>query len=403
MGHRPSSGRHVVSRMGERDHGESLDNQVAEVGEPSAIDVGPRGLHAGGTGHRRGLVVEVAPGVVDASADALPSSHVIPDVAESEPTVSMCEASQASASRVARRLVIVSQDLPVHGQPSAATSPEVLHHVNETLADNDSDTASASRASDNREVNFTAVRPARIAGDVVQFDLTVDDGAERVPVVEAGSATPVAQDDDTDHEMGMSEAGSEGVFEFIEEPEANVVVPRVAGLREALLSLDRWHLPDLVKKRACVMRSVPRFLKGPYRNALRVALEEATAQQLCRQERGWKLFTLLPRMLLHRPLRGGLLSKEKLTQRFDAFSHGQWESLLEASARCDEQAAVSRRRSQRRDGDHIERRAVRAKMLVGLGELSSARQALEGASLADQAVAHRSQEAPTRVVGPHPS
>ena len=300
-----------------------------------------------------------------------------------QPTVSICEARQASASRVARRLVIVSQDLPLLGQPSAAT-PDVFHHVNDTLVDNDSDTASVSRASerDNREVTFTAVGPARIARDVVQFDLTVDDGAERVPVVEAGSATPVAQDDDTDHEMGMSEAGSEGVFEFIAEPEVNVVVPRVAGLREALLSLDRWNLPDLVKKRACVMRSVPRFLKGPHRNALRVALEEATAEQLCRQERGWKLFILLPRMLLHRPPRGGLLSKEKLIQRFDAFSQGQWESLLEASARCDEQAAVSRRRSRRRDGDDGERRAARAEMLVGLGELSSARQALEGASLA---------------------
>ena len=75
---RSSSGRHVVSRMGERDHGEE--------GEPTAIAVGPRGLHAG-PGCRRGLVVEVAPGVVDASAVALPSSHVIPDVAESDAPV----------------------------------------------------------------------------------------------------------------------------------------------------------------------------------------------------------------------------------------------------------------------------------------------------------------------------
>ena len=53
--------------MSERAHGESLDNQAA----PSAIDVSPRGLHAGGAGYRRGLVVEVAPGVVDASAVTL--------------------------------------------------------------------------------------------------------------------------------------------------------------------------------------------------------------------------------------------------------------------------------------------------------------------------------------------
>ena len=50
---------------------------------------------------------------------------------------------------------------------------------------------------------------------VQKFDLTVDGGAERVPVVKAGSATPVADDDDDDHEVGVSEAGSDGVFEFI--------------------------------------------------------------------------------------------------------------------------------------------------------------------------------------------
>ena len=118
---RPSSGRHVVPRRGEKEF-----NQVAEVGEPSAIDVGPRGIHVG-PGHRGRLVVEVAPGVVDASAVALPD-HVISDeesvddepmvsvgrvdrVTGAQPTVSNCEASQASASRVGRRLVIVSQDL----------------------------------------------------------------------------------------------------------------------------------------------------------------------------------------------------------------------------------------------------------------------------------------------------
>ena len=50
---------------------------------------------------------------------------------------------------------------------------------------------------------------------------------------------------------------------------------------------------------------------------------------------------------------------------------------------CDDQAAVSRRRRARRQGeDDLEQRAVRAEMLVHYGELSSARQALEGAALA---------------------
>ena len=96
----------------------------------------------------------------------------------------------------------------------------------------------------------------------------------------------------------------------------------------------------------------------------------------CR-ERGWKLFLLLPRMLLHRPPRGGLISKEKLGARFQLFAQGQWA----ASASCDDRQLRDGRR-RRVNGDDLERRAKRAELLVGMGELSSARQALEGAELA---------------------
>ena len=47
------------------------------------------------------------------------------------------------------------------------------------------------------------------------------------------------------------------------------------------------------------MKTVPRFLRGPFRNALRVAMGEAVRPKAVRQERGWKLFLLLPRLLLH--------------------------------------------------------------------------------------------------------
>ena len=50
---------------------------------------------------------------------------------------------------------------------------------------------------------------------------------------------------------------------------------------------------------------------------------------------------------------------------------------------CDEKAAVSRRQSGRRQVDELEMRVTRAEMLVQLGELSFARQALEGAALAE--------------------
>ena len=43
--------------------------------------------------------------------------------------------------------------------------------------------------------------------------------------------------------------------------------------------------------------------------------------------RGWKLFLLLPRMLLHKQPRGGLTSIEKLGARFQLFAQGQWAEL----------------------------------------------------------------------------
>ena len=61
----------------------------------------------------------------------------------------------------------------------------------------------------------------------------------------------------------------------------------------------------------------------------------------------------------------------------------EWQELIRASVICDDQAAVSRRRRARRQGeDDLDKRAVRAEMFVHYGELSSARQALEGAALA---------------------
>ena len=69
-------------------------------------------------------------------------------------------------------------------------------------------------------------------------------------------------------------------------------------------------------------------------------------------------------------------------QRFEAFSRGEFAALLTLSEACDTKAAISRRRQHRRAGPDLERRALRAETLVHMGELSSARHALEGANLA---------------------
>ena len=120
-----------------------------------------------------------------------------------------------------------------------------------------------------------------------------------------------------------------------------------------------------------------------YKSAIRVAL---TVQQAGRDEtrrcRAWKLFLLIPRMLLFRPARGGLLPRGQLEERFNQFMSGQWTQLLIASRECSDQACRSQHRRRRTQVDKIERRAQRAEALVQLGELSAGRHALEGAPLA---------------------
>ena len=134
------------------------------------------------------------------------------------------------------------------------------------------------------------------------------------------------------------------------------------------------------------MRSVPTFLKGAFRGALVLAMDEALAGLAVldepRQERAWKLFMLLPRLLLHRPSRGGLVKKSKLRERFAQFASGQWDSLLEESVKGAEEGSDLARRKRRREQDELVKRAARAEKLVHLGELSAARQALEGEAVA---------------------
>ena len=89
--------------------------------------------------------------------------------------------------------------------------------------------------------------------------------------------------------------------------------------------------------------------------------------------RAWKLFFLLPFLLL-RKARG--VGKDELSRRFDKFSEGQWRTLFEEARRavqmdCPRVASMT-----------PERMAQAACQKVRLGEVSRARQCLTGAALA---------------------
>ena len=67
------------------------------------------------------------------------------------------------------------------------------------------------------------------------------------------------------------------------------------------------------------MRVVPFLMRGAFRGALRLAMNEAVfahdRNDVPREEQAWKLFFFLSRMLLTRPPRGGKISPAKLEER----------------------------------------------------------------------------------------
>ena len=185
-------------------------------------------------------------------------------------------------------------------------------------------------------------------------------------------------DSDTDSIGGASGVEVEDVLEPL--PVQPVIFE--AGVRaptRAFASLDAVDLSDVFASRPRVMRAVPAVIRGAFRAAVRVALQEIVsgeeANNNLRIVRAWKLFLLLPRMLLLKPARGRAVPKRKLEGRFKQFQDGEWLSLLTESSECAEQAQVRAVRSRRRPQDDQAQRAVRALTLVRMGELSSARQA----------------------------
>ena len=104
----------------------------------------------------------------------------------------------------------------------------------------------------------------------------------------------------------------------VEEPALHIGVPNREALGLGLRRLDEIDLIEQFQRRPVIMRSVPVVMLGSFKAAMRLAIDEVAdgvaAHNEAKQERGWKLFLLLPRMLLQRPPRGGLVPKSKLQE-----------------------------------------------------------------------------------------
>jgi hypothetical protein len=113
--------------------------------------------------------------------------------------------------------------------------------------------------------------------------------------------------------------------------------PPVAPMPDAWAQLDAVDLQQELLISIRTTKGVPHCIRGPFHRILTqslVAVERAHSQAGTSSDgdvqciRAWKLFLLLPRMLLHVARRGGEAGERELRKRIVQFDGGNWFELL---------------------------------------------------------------------------
>ena len=384
-------------------------------------------------GHRRGLVKEVAPGVVDVTAVAMSSgpnaitcivaadetdlqgptwvdsddesmdTELLVTIAEGttesdlrartirgrfeSPPASAVQGSAPSRIRMGQNRFEVlgeedEQDFEM--SPTETTTERLL--LGEQMLHTLPLSSGAVRREDS---NFPIRRLRLVGGNNVSQSTTMAQAAD--PGM--GVSHDTVEEDTMLDEEGSSEAHTEtidGASVGDEEPNGRETTVTVdvtpdfpnfgmvpdQNIAAGFESLDEVDLVSIFNRRANVMRSIPHVLKGPYVSAVRIAIREALEARVGGNElkltRAWKLFLLLPRMLLFRPPRGGKIPKPQLLERFAKFQRGQWSELVEEGAILAEEAHSACCRKRRRQKADVPRRAQGFAVCVGWGIVCSA-------------------------------
>lgn len=162
-----------------------------------------------------------------------------------------------------------------------------------------------------------------------------------------------------------------------EPPSAHVPSAHTGFSAAIWARLDLVSLTEEFSHPVATTQAIPRCARAGLLHAfvlpLRVlAQPRATALQT---ERAWKLFLLVPRMLLRRTASSGAAGRAEYQRRLAAFNAGEWPALL-AEARAAQRPPPNM--------DAPSREAVRARACaqVQRGELSRARQTLTSSALA---------------------
>ena len=167
--------------------------------------------------------------------------------------------------------------------------------------------------------------------------------------------------------------------EILHDHEVQVRQPASVSMWE---ELDRFSM-EIFRTRVPMLKSCPHFLRGRLRESFQVALREKHRAKMVQNEqveiRAWKLFGLVPLMLMHRPRGTGAVDRSELCHRVDEFARGHCSKLVNDALRnCPHQASP---RAERSELEEQVRRGKAAQERVHCGQVSRARQELIGATL----------------------
>ena len=119
-------------------------------------------------------------------------------------------------------------------------------------------------------------------------------------------------------------------------PEVVPPVPR--RRRQTKITAESWAQLDLVDlsevflERIPMLKTCPRFLRGRLRFSFAIVLRERHRAKLegdmVGANKAWKLFGLVPILLLSRPAHTGSVGRDELAKRADEFAQGGWGDFL---------------------------------------------------------------------------
>ena len=283
------------------------------------------------------------PPVPEDVVNALESDLAVEGDRSAEENTPVVSTVPASSGAVRRRLVLVGGGRRVVLVPQSAGTPQsvqdvfesddadeesraVVNHFDMTVGDSDLSVDVTPR----HHLGVGSTQPTRLdSPSANRFAALRDDDDPFAEDSSNESERPIDHPEFVDEIQDVPSLPSDDPVAQVRRPQGEVIqdITVNPAIRAALRSLDEVDVQHLFRDRAVVIKSLPSLIRGPYKSAMRMALREAADRASARDEvglcRAWKLFLLLPRMLLHRPPRGVFIPKCQLSERFAWFSRGQ--------------------------------------------------------------------------------